>query len=428
MKESLDNGRDSTDADEGSTATAQQRLLDAFMASVPEVAIRAAQAMVDEIPAYAAATDPAFLDEVRAHAVANFTVMARVMREGRSVRPDELAFLRAPTTRRALARFPLPAFLHAFRVGQRVAWEAVRELTDPGHEAAALDLVRPLLEFINLASTELTSVYLETEQLLLLGGERVRRAVIEDLLAGRPPASGPGRDVVRDAGLPGVPGMIVVSAEATSGTCDEHQQRSVASAVGRATGRAEQPLVTLRGDEIVAIAPITVDGMGKVSRALADVHAQRVARDLGLTLGSSTLVTSERDLPEAYREALQARAFSAATGRAVCLWDVDPLEYLTLAATPTAVRLVPDEIARFLREDLASHGVLTSTLEAYATANLSPTAAAAALHCHVNTVHNRLARIATVTGRDPRSFRDVSELLVARNLFIAASAPPPAVT
>jgi sugar diacid utilization regulator len=81
-------------------------------------------------------------------------------------------------------------------------------------------------------------------------------------------------------------------------------------------------------------------------------------------------------------------------------------------------------VARFLREDLAAHGVLTATLEAYATADFSPTAAAAALHCHVNTVHNRLARIATATGRDPRRFRDVSELLVARRLVHAPPGPP----
>lgn len=425
MKESPNRARGSSDSDAATVQAAQQRLADAFLQHVPDVASRAAQAMADEIPAYAAVADPAFHAEVRAHAVANFTVMARVMREGRSVRPDELTFLRAPTTRRALARFPLPAFLHAFRVGQRVAWEAVRDLATPDDEAAALALVRPILEYINLASTELTSVYLETEQLLLLGGERVRRAVVEDLLSGRLPESQPGRDAIRDAGLLDAPALIVISAEATAGPRDEHELRAVARAVGRATGRAEHPLVTLRGDEIVAIAALTTDREGAMSQALAEVHAHTVARDVGLILGASTRVTSQRDVPDAYREALQAREFSAVTGKAVCLWDVDPLEYLTLSATSTATRLVPDEIARFLREDLAAHGVLTSTLEAYATANLSPTAAASALHCHVNTVHNRLARIAEVTGRDPRSFRDVSELLVARRL-IGRSPPPPA--
>ncbi len=85
---------------------------------------------------------------------------------------------------------------------------------------------------------------------------------------------------------------------------------------------------------------------------------------------------------------------------------------------------MPNEVAKFVREDLASHGVLTETLEAYAAANLSPTAAATALHCHVNTVHNRLARIAEVTGRDPRSFADVNELLVARRLLGSISKNP----
>jgi sugar diacid utilization regulator len=36
---------------------------------------------------------------------------------------------------------------------------------------------------------------------------------------------------------------------------------------------------------------------------------------------------------------------------------------------------------------------------------------------HPNTVHYRLGRIATVSGRDPRRFEDLAELLTALRLL-----------
>lgn len=57
------------------------------------------------------------------------------------------------------------------------------------------------MEFIDQASTHAVQAYLEAQQLLLAEGDRVRRDLLEDLLAGRPPAAGPRLTAARAAGL-----------------------------------------------------------------------------------------------------------------------------------------------------------------------------------------------------------------------------------
>ena len=69
----------------------------------------------------------------------------------------------------------------------------------------------------------------------------------------------------------------------------------------------------------------------------------------------------------------------------VALQDVALLDYLASGADDTARRMVP--------------------------------AGAQRLTVHPNTVHYRLGRVATLTGRDPRRFDDLAELLTALRLL-----------
>ena len=57
--------------------------------------------------------------------------------------------------------------------------------------------------------------------------------------------------------------------------------------------------------------------------------------------------------------------------------------------------------------------LLLGTLEAWFEHGGSGTRAAAALHCHRNTVLNRLARVAELTGRDINDPRAAAELYAA---------------
>jgi DNA-binding PucR family transcriptional regulator len=61
------------------------------------------------------------------------------------------------------------------------------------------------------------------------------------------------------------------------------------------------------------------------------------------------------------------------------------------------------------------------TLIAYADANLNAKVASQRLYIHVNTAHNRLARIEEKTGCDLRDLADVQELLIAIRLAAGRS-------
>jgi sugar diacid utilization regulator len=101
----------------------------------------------------------------------------------------------------------------------------------------------------------------------------------------------------------------------------------------------------------------------------------------------------------------------------VALQDIALLDYLTAGADDTARRLVPAGARRLLEADSHQAGALAATLRAYAESDLNVARTAERLTVHPNTVHYRLGRIATLTGRDPRRFGDLTALLTALRLL-----------
>jgi hypothetical protein len=86
-----------------------------------------------------------------------------------------------------------------------VGGDGERDGARPGGEDAdqALGAARTVIRHIDLATTEASAAYLEAQQLLVADGDRARRDLLEDLLAGRSPATAAGLAVARAAGLEG---------------------------------------------------------------------------------------------------------------------------------------------------------------------------------------------------------------------------------
>ena len=84
-----------------------------------------------------------------------------------------------------------------------------------------------------------------------------------------------------------------------------------------------------------------------------------------------------------------------------------------LRADETARRVVDPRLVTFLDDDLSRGGVLSSTVQAFARADLNLRATAEHLHVHPNTAQCRLRRIEERTGRNPRRVADLLDLLVA---------------
>jgi PucR C-terminal helix-turn-helix domain/GGDEF-like domain len=380
--------------------------------------VRAIQA---SIPAYAQIDDPGFVADVRAHLERHHATILRSMAEGRALGHEEMLFVR-PHATRCVGRVPLLDFIRSLRIYQEIVWRAALEsATDEESREAVLRVVGIILDYHNLAATHAGETYLEAERLLCAQGEQVRQDLLNDLLAGRPVAPGPRMSAAREAGLEPSGRCLVVVALATAGPADDHLLRSASAALVRAIGPRVHPLTTVRGEEIVIVTPAGQRDPSELATALVAVQGRLVDQCMRLAIGVSTIQERLEDLPEAYREALSALERVRPEGGVVALPALRAFDYLTRFSHDTVRRLVPAAIRRFVDDDLAEGGVLTSTLLEYVAVDLNVKAAAKRLHLHANTAHYRLARIEERTGCDLRRLADVLDLLIA--VQAARSAP-----
>jgi hypothetical protein len=383
-----------------------------------ELAEQSLHEMRTEIPAYGAIEDDALLADVTAHVAENHDALRAMLARGTAVTSLDLAFIRPHAALRARRGIALPDFLQAFRIGHRVIWDAILTMADEDDEArgAALAAARTVIEFIDHASTHAAETYLEAQQLLLAEGDRVRRDLLEDLLAGREPAPGPRLTAARAAGLRPACSCVLILAAPVSPPDDDFALRSAASALARAIGGVVRPLVVVRQDEIVIVRALEQNDAAVVVERVDPARRQLAAGGVALAIGVSTTFESTVGLPDAYREACTAIESLGPDGGLLALPALSAFEYLTLRGDATAARLIRPAVRRFVEEDIAGGGTLTSTLLAYAAANLNAKVAAQALFVHVNTAHHRLARIEEKTGCDLRDLSDVQELLIAVRL------------
>jgi sugar diacid utilization regulator len=392
------------------------RLVHAFRERIEEILDESIHGMREEIPSYRSA-DPAMIENVREHVRQHFEALMSSLSEGRSITREDLLFVRPAATYRARSGVPLADFMHAFRIGQREIWRGLEAgVSDDETRDAALSVVEEVIQYVNLASTHAGEVYAEVEGLLRAQGERVRRDLLSDLLAGQVPEPGPRLDAAREAGLDqGSPCFVIVAATRADDP-DEHALRSAASAIARACGGAVTPLTVIRGDEIVIVAPAAERDPRELTEAIRTSQAKLAESGIPLAIGISTVRPGLERVAAAYREARAARERLRGTEGVVALLALSAFEYLTMIGDETASRLISEPVREFVEEDLGEGGELSKTLLAYVDANLNAKAASEALHLHVNTAHYRLGKIAERTGKDLRGVSDVLELVIAINL------------
>jgi hypothetical protein len=383
-----------------------------------ELARTSLRAIRAAVPAYASIEDPRVLADVTEHVAENHDALRASLLTGRPVTASDLAFIRPHATMRARRGVSLDDFLHAFRIGHSVIWEAILELAhrDPQARDEALAAAGLVMEFIDHASTHAAETYLDAQQLLLAEGDRVRRDLLEDLLAGREPAPGPRLAAARAAGLvPGAP-CLVLAAVPVGSLDDELALRAAGSAFARAAGGVVRPLTVVRQDEIVIVCSLEGREPRSLSESLTLVQRELTRGGTEFAVGVSTVFEGLAGVPDAYGEASAAIQSLLPDGGVLSLPCLSVFEYLTLRSDATARRLISPAVRRFVQEDIGAGGTLTATLTAYAEANLSVKAAAQNLYIHVNTAHHRLTRIEEKTGCDLRGLADVQELLIAIRL------------
>jgi hypothetical protein len=402
-----------------------RRIAAAVMESLDGIVAAAAGAIWEQVPAYQASGDERLRDDVGAHVRAVFDVFLAALTSGRPARRADFTLTREQAMRRVAQGISLADFLQAFRIGQLTLWEGVLGAVRDDSEArdAALSIVAQIMQVIELGSTVAAEAYIEAQQHEVADADRVRRDLLEDLLARRAVLAGHKRAMLRNAGLGAATRLLVASAVLVGDTDAEHGLADAAAALRRGRGGrggAPRGLTILRQDEIVALLPLP-RGVGGVVASVQRACSDLERRQIRLALGISTVHAGLHEVREAYAEARLARDGLGASAGVLALPLLTSFDYLVLREDETARRLVRPEIRRFVTEDAASGGALIATLAEYARCDLNATTAAQRLHLHVNTAYYRLERIAEKTGCDLRRLSDVVELLIAVRLFGTAA-------
>ncbi|MFM9609353.1 PucR family transcriptional regulator [Streptomyces niveiscabiei] len=400
---------------------ALSEVADVIAAQRQSLAVAALEAIRAEVPRYAALTDESLLADVVVHVTEAVDALSVSLAHGRPATDEDVAFVRPHAARRARQGVPLVDFMHALRITHRVMWEAIADwaVHRTGGRDVALEASGLVMELINRGSTVAARAYLDEEQFLAVEGDRARRDLLEDLIAGREPAPGPRLTAATKAGLhPDAPCAVLVAVPVAP-VDDAYGLRSAASLLGQAAGDSARALTVLRQDEIVIVRALRNSAAGVPGAPVRAAWRNLADQGTRLAVGMSTRYDTVIDLGKAYREAVSALGTLPPEGGVVCLSDLSVLDYLTLRADETAARIVPTALRTFVTEDSRSGGTLIRTVEEYAASDLNVKAAAQRLGVHINTAHHRLARVEERTGCDLRRLADLQELLIAIKLFTA---------
>ncbi|MDR7300460.1 PucR family transcriptional regulator [Haloactinomyces albus] len=307
--------------------------------------------------------------------------------------------------RRAEQGVPLEVMLRTFRLGGRIVWEALVEQAhaDGVDPDAVLGVATSMWTVIDGLSSTLSTSYRNTELEQLRRDDQRRHALVEDLLSGRARDTAFAQRTAKELDLPTGGRYLAVVAEMKSdGSFALRGQQAALSAlhirsVWQVRADTLVGLVALeQHDEETALGTLRQLARGRVAsspavRGLAEIG---LAHQLALTTlgtaphGATELVSLEQRYPEA----------------------------LLVQSPDLAQRLLDSQLGAVLALPAKERDMLLDTLTAWLEENCSTANAAVRLHCHRNTVLNRLHRITTLIGR-PLYGRDA---YVALSLALSA--------
>ncbi|WP_125777547.1 PucR family transcriptional regulator [Antribacter gilvus] len=369
-------------------------------------------------------------DQVRGLARANLVELLA----GLAGDPESLAPARRAGQAAALAGAPLENVLRAYRVAGMLLWdELTARATLSPDPSALVSLSSRVWAAIDRYSSAATDAYRWAAAERAAGVRAAREAALLGILDGSDPHREAARRTLR---LPERGVFVVVAADAGPRPAPgpgpgprTHPARRTgpvprpttgrARAPGRAAGIGQQG-PALSASEVAArgLAARWVDHggerLGLVAAATAEeaaAAAEACVRDgrAGLSRPFTTLAQASAALDQA-RTALQCLS-PHATG--TVRYGSAPLDALLVSDVARAGELAASVLAGLSGRDARDEELLVRTLEAWFDAGGSSTRAAKELHCHRNTVLNRLARVTELTGRDVNHPRDAAELYAA---------------
>lgn len=290
---------------------------------------------------------------------------------------------------RAEQAMPLDDVLGSFRLGGRLVWQAItaQARADAMVDTdGLLDLGTRVWEVVDVISARVAAAYHTTERRLVRADEQRLAILWEGLLQGRAVAPGFAHQAGQLLGLP-VRGPYAVVVSASQPGAEEAvtwslEGRLRAVGIGSAWQLREEVLIGL----------LSLDGP-TVDSALAVLR-----RQLRGPAGLSLAVQGLGEVGSAHAQAeLARRTLGSAPAGLAALSQRLP-EALLLGAPELAHSLVQRWLGPVLRLPDSECELLLDTLLAWLESAGSAVRTAEMVHCHRNTVVNRVRRITELTG------------------------------
>ncbi|MFF5970288.1 helix-turn-helix domain-containing protein [Streptomyces sp. NPDC012769] len=319
----------------------------------------------------------------------------------------------APATSTALRRagqgVPLTAVIAAYHAGGRLLLEELTaEARNAGHGGleALSDGAARLLGLIETGANEITTAYQHARRAAGDPEGSPALAALLDGTASTTEARWRAADTLR---LPYDGLFVVLVAEPPPGPAPEIGNRLAAHGIASAWSRTAGLLTGL----------VSVRDQGTLERLLSVLR-----RSATLRYGVSPAFSALSECATGLRLARLALATADPDGPPVTGFDDGPLAGLVVHSPDVAARMARSVLGSLLDLPADRRGALIGTLTAWYAASGSVEDAARSLHCHPNTVRQRLRRIRQITGRDVTDPVGTAELYAALQ---AVRALPPSV-
>jgi DNA polymerase III psi subunit len=288
---------------------------------------------------------------------------------------------RATGRRRAEQQLPLDDVLRSFRLGGRLVWQALTDqarATGEVNNEAMLDLATRVWEVVDAISAQVAQAYHTAERSLVRADEQRRASLWEGLLQGRAADAGFAYEAGRTLRLP-ISGPYVVTAAGPGGADCVEPLGTALERLGSASAWQ------LRADVLVGLVSLPGRDVAKATTAVESV--------LATAAGVSLVVDGLAAVHTAYRQAVLAmRTVPPGRTDVVCLAERLP-EALLLSSPELTDSLLQTRLRGLLDLGGDERGLLLETLATWVGTGGSATRSAQALHCHRNTVLNRIHRI-----------------------------------
>ncbi len=288
---------------------------------------------------------------------------------------------RATGQRRAEQGLPLDDVLRSFRLGGRLIWEdLVDQAADELRPEDLREIGTRLWQVVDETSAQVAASYHAHERTTVRLDEQRRAELWEGLLSGRARDPRYANEAAQVLDLPVAGDYLVLTGRQLDINAFAAASAPHASAwVHRTDGAVG--LISLRErdqaalmERLVALATTVAVGVSATVRGLA-----RVDHGLG-------------------QASLALRGLESATGLAV--FDQRLPEALLVSAPDVAARLIEVWVAPLLAVGGEEAPILLETARAWVLVGGSATKTAARVHCHRNTVLNRIRRIGGLLGVD----------------------------